>query len=162
MAERRARGSGSVYELDNGRWRGEVQIRGDRTRVYGDTEAETDRLLQQAISDLDAGRARVPVGTINEVLDFYTHRMLDAGRTSSNRLATTPTINLHRWAIDRVREAVGGVFKRSPLEMWMNCWPIWVVWMVDRSRNGRQSRSSQLSIWHLPSASAQGSSCTIR
>ena len=107
MAERRERETGSIYELPGGRWRGEVQIRGERTRVYGGSKAEAERLLEQAISDLDAGRTRVAVKTINDVLDFYCHRMLDAGRTSSNRHAAQPTINLHRWAIDRVRDAVG-------------------------------------------------------
>ena len=107
MAKRRARGTGSLYPEKGRGWRGEVQRDGYREVVRGRTKSDCERELAQACSDLEAGRTRVKIRTVGDVLSHYEGSMLNAGRTSSNTPAAGQTIDLHRWALRRWSEVLG-------------------------------------------------------
>lgn len=55
MAGRRGNGEGTVYQLPDGRWRGQATIAGKRAGVYGATRKEAQTKLRQLIGDADRG-----------------------------------------------------------------------------------------------------------
>lgn len=107
--KQRGNHEGSVYEEGartgdpTGRWVAQVWINGKKRRAVATSKAKAKQKLRKMINDLDSGRI---VGdgnlTLDELLQQWTSKALP------NRNLQQPTLEVHRWACDILRNELGG------------------------------------------------------
>ena len=78
MAGRRGNGEGTIYQLADGRWRGQATIAGKRAGVYGATRKEAQTKLRQLIGEADRGI--LPVVERATVGEYMTRWLVDEVR----------------------------------------------------------------------------------
>lgn len=102
MAQRREKGTGSIYEDRPGRFIGEVRIDGRRRRVSGATKTEVRARLRELTAKRDTGQQ---IGdrraTVGEVLDEFLERDVP------NRNLAPKTLELYSWTADLIRAEIG-------------------------------------------------------
>ena len=115
MTNARGNGEGSVYKemrhRKDGpveRWIAQVMIDGKKRRVVCDTEAAAKRELRKLLKSVDEGR---PIAdgnlTLGALLDEWETKVLAIKDIKGS------TINRHRWALNILREDLGGTRVRS-------------------------------------------------
>lgn len=115
MSNARGNGEGSVYkelrERKDGpveRWIAQVMIDGKKRRVVCETEAAAKRELRKLLKSVDDGR---PIAdgnlTLGGLLDEWERKVL------ANKDIKGSTISRHRWALNILREDLGGTRVRT-------------------------------------------------
>lgn len=115
MTNARGNGEGSVYkelrQRKDGpveRWFAQVMIDGKKRRVVCDNEAAAKRELRKLLKSVDEGR---PIAdgnlTLGALLDEWEQKVL------ANKNIKGSTINRHRWALDILRQDLGGTRVRT-------------------------------------------------
>lgn len=110
MAQRREKGSGSVYfDGERDRWRGEVRVDGRRHKVSAKTKTEAQRKLRELTAKRDTGQVvNVTRVTVSEAVADFRIRSLP-NRRSKGRPLAPGTLEAYRWALDIIDAELGKV-----------------------------------------------------
>lgn len=115
MLRLRGNGEGSVYKSMERRksgpverWVAQVTVDGQKRRVMTDTEAQAKRELRKLMRSVDDGK---PVSDGNLTLDALMREW--EAKVLTTRNISASTIGQHRWALNVLREDLGGTKVRT-------------------------------------------------